>query len=65
MTLLAYSVQQAVDATPLSRSALYRAMKSGELPYRKRGKRTYIMHDDLRRLLEEQPIGTPAGQGER
>jgi hypothetical protein len=57
MTLLAYSVKQAVDAAPISRSALYLAMRSGELRFKKRGRRTFILADDLRQFLETQADG--------
>lgn len=57
MTLLAYSVAQAIDATPLTRRTIYEAMRSGELAFKKRGRRTFILANDLQRYLESLPSG--------
>jgi hypothetical protein len=38
---------------------VYEAIKSGELTARKRGRRTIILSDELRRWLESLPSITP------
>ncbi len=52
---VAYSISQAVAATGLSRSNLYVALGAGELLARKRGKRTVILAEDLRRFISSLP----------
>lgn len=53
---LAYSIKEAVAASPFSRSALYEDIKRGNLPVRKRGKTTFIMKDDLEAYLAGFPL---------
>lgn len=48
---LAYTIAEAVGAGAGARSSLYRAINAGELIARKRGRRTVILADDLRRWL--------------
>jgi len=43
----AYTVDEAVKLTPFGRTRLYEVINSGELPSRVKGRRRYIMHDDL------------------
>jgi hypothetical protein len=52
---LAYDPEGAGDAANLSRSEVYRAINSGELPARKRGKRTFILREDLIEFLRKLP----------
>jgi hypothetical protein len=52
---LAYTIAEAVRAAAVSRSELYRAVKRGELALRKRGKRSIILADELRRWLASLP----------
>lgn len=52
---LSLNVRQAVEASGLTRSHLYEAMKKGELTARKAGRRTIIMTEDLRRYIENLP----------
>ncbi len=52
---LALSVEQAVAASPISRSELYLAMKRGDLRAKKHGRRTFIMRDELLRYLSSLP----------
>lgn len=54
---LAYSIKEAVAASPFSRSALYEDIKRGLLPTKKRGKSTFIMKDDLDAYLKQFPGG--------
>jgi hypothetical protein len=48
---LAYSMDEAAEASSLGRSLLYDAIKAGDLSARKRGRRTYVLHDDLVKFL--------------
>src|ERR1700690_2335901 len=53
--LLAYTIAQAAEAAATGKTALYEALGSGELPARKRGRRTLILAADLRLWLEKLP----------
>lgn len=56
---LAYTVAEAVDASRTSRTALYAAIGSGELRAVKRGRRTLILVEDLKRWLSGlAPVGS-------
>ena len=56
---LAYTIPDACKASAASRSAIYRAVKAGELTLRKRGARSLILVDELRRWLERLPKAVP------
>jgi hypothetical protein len=53
---LAFSIPEAITVSGQSRTAIYAAIKSGALIARKRGYRTFILSDDLRRWLEGLPV---------
>ena len=52
---LAYSIAQACARSGIGRTALYDMINAGQLTARKRGRRTLILADDLRRCLELLP----------
>ena len=56
---LAYNISEAGQASKTGRTAIYDAIRSGELRAVKRGRRTLILADDLRRWLESLPAVTP------
>ena len=65
---LAYSVAEACARSGIGRTAIYDMINSGKLIARKRGRRTLILADDLRRCLELLPALQPksrAGMVER
>ena len=53
--VLAYTVVEAGRVTGFSRTRLYALASEGKLPFRRCGKRTVILADDLRALLESLP----------
>lgn len=52
---IAFTIEEAVTASKLSRSELYRAFNRGDLTAKKNGRRTLILRDDLVRFLSELP----------
>jgi excisionase family DNA binding protein len=55
MNALAYTVSEACSAARIGRSTLYQLIATGELRALKRGRRTLILADDLRRFIESLP----------
>ena len=51
MTKLTLTIDEAQEISGLGRTKLYELLKSGELPARKLGKRTLILHADLEAFL--------------
>jgi excisionase family DNA binding protein len=56
---LAYNISEAGQAADTGRTAIYEAIRSGELRAVKRGRRTLILADDLRRWLDNLPTIAP------
>ena len=56
---LAYTIAEACSVARAGRTALYEAIRSGALRAVKRGRRTIVLADDLRRYLESLPAVEP------
>jgi excisionase family DNA binding protein len=60
---LAVSIAQAVRLTGIGRSSLYEAIKRGDLPIRKSGRRTLLLMEDLRQWLAGLPAPSRRQRG--
>jgi predicted DNA-binding transcriptional regulator AlpA len=56
---LAMSIMQAVEWSGLSRSEIYRRIKSGDLRAKKLRSRTLVMTDSIRQLIDSLPDMNP------
>jgi excisionase family DNA binding protein len=52
---LAFTVDEAIAASKMSRTEIYRAFRSGSLTAKKQGRRTLILKADLERFLNALP----------
>jgi excisionase family DNA binding protein len=57
---LAHTVSRALTVAGCGKTSLYAAIKAGELPAKKMGRRTLIIHSDLMTWLENLPALKPA-----
>ncbi|RWO78005.1 helix-turn-helix domain-containing protein [Mesorhizobium sp.] len=55
MTKLAATINETVEMSGMSRSAIYRAIKENRIPKRKNGGRTLILVSDLEKFLNSLP----------
>jgi excisionase family DNA binding protein len=55
METIILTINEACNQSRTGRTALYAAIKSGQLPARKRGRRTMILAADLRAWVESFP----------
>jgi excisionase family DNA binding protein len=58
----AYTIAEACVVASIGRTALYEAIRSGDLRARKRGRRTLVLRDDLKKFIESLPPVTHKSQ---
>ena len=49
---IGYSIRETVSVSGLGRTSIYQAIRRGELRALKKGARTIVLHNDLKRWLE-------------
>jgi excisionase family DNA binding protein len=54
--VLTHTISEACALTCTGRTSLYAAIRSGQLRAVKHGRRTLILHEDLRRWLQNLPV---------
>ena len=59
MQPMALTISEVCAASRIGRTRVYEAIRSGELPARKHGRRTLVLSDDLRRWLDAMPTINP------
>jgi len=59
---LSLTIKQATEASGLSRSALYVAMRDGKLPAKKNGRRRLILASALSDFIQALPDATKGGK---
>lgn len=52
---LAFSIEQAARATGIGRTAIFAAIKAGQLHAKKYGRRTLVASHDLQKFIESLP----------
>lgn len=52
---LAHTISEACARSGIGRTAIYELINTGQLPARKRGRRTLILTEDLQRCLQSLP----------
>lgn len=52
---ISFTIEQAVKATGIGRTAIFAAIKSGRLVARKNGRRTLIASNDLQQFISNLP----------
>jgi excisionase family DNA binding protein len=55
---LAHTIAEASARSGIGRTAIYELINTGQLPARKRGRRTLILAEDLQRCLQSLPFIT-------
>lgn len=61
----AYSIKETLNLVPFGLTKLYEAINRGELPARKFGRKTIILHNDLTSFLESLPCYEVDCDGEK
>lgn len=52
---IAFTIPEAIAASKLSRTEIYRAFNRGDLAAKKNGRRTLILREDLERFMSALP----------